>query len=166
MLEKQISFKHGVSELGNLQTYQVVKIVEDGKVKGEKTSQPYTPKDVNDMEGFDPRSKEIVAAIITSEAKADFIAEKQEPTGVGLEEIVTYDRMVNELTSVIEIRRIIRIFDDGIEISKKFYRDWIIPGVGYTGKAHREADTISKALAQKLHTPEVIAAYEASQNRE
>lgn len=159
-MEKQISFKHGVSEQGNLQTYQVERIVrvKDGEVieiLSETIHPPYTPKDVKNMEGFDPRSKEIVAAITTPEAKADFEAEKQEPTGVGLEEIVTHDRMIDDLGRI-SVRRVTRIFDDGKEISKKYHRSWLMPG-----DDPDKADAISKALAKRLHTKAVKDAWEA-----
>ena len=154
-IEKVISYRHGVSENGNLQAFRVVKIMKGNEVVYEEKGPPYTPVDVKNMEGFDDRSKEIVAAITTPEVKAEFAAEKQRPTGVGIEEIVTYDRTVDNL-SRIAVRRITRIFDNGKEISKRYHRTWIMPGNDY-GKA----DAISKALAIKLHTPEVIAAYKA-----
>jgi len=154
VLEKQTKFHHSVTELGNIQVRQVTKYVEDdGKIKGKKYGQPYTPKNPEIMDGFDDRSKEIVAAIIAPAIKAEFEAEKQTPTGIGLEEIVTHDRVIEE-DGKIAVRRITRIFDAGVEVSKKYHRSWIMPGDDPT-----KHDVISKALVMALHTPEVITAY-------
>ena len=155
-LKKSIKLHHSVTELGNIQVRQVAEYVgDDGKIKEKKHGQPYTPKDSKVMDGFDDRSKEIVAAIITPEVKIAFDIEKQVPTNIGLEEIVAYDRVVEE-DGKIAVRRITRIFDDGVEVSKKFHRSWIMPGDDPS-----KADVISKALAVKIHAPEVIAAYKA-----
>ena len=155
-LKKSIKLHHSVTELGNIQVRQVVRYVgDDGKIKEKKHGQPYTPKDPKVMDGFDDRSKVIVATIITPEVKTAFDIEKQAPTNIGLEEIVTYDRVIEE-DGKIAVRRITRIFDDGVEVSKKFHRSWIMPGDDPS-----KADVISKALAVKIHAPEVIAAYKA-----
>ena len=150
---KQIKLKHGISELGNLQVYRVTEYLKDGKVVSSKMDKPYTPADVNNMEGFDQKSKDLVSAINTPKVKADFETEKQIITGIGAEEIVTYDR-IPEDDGKIAIRKITRIFDDGVEKSKKFHRSWIMPGDNPEGN-----DVISKALAKKLHTQEVIDNY-------
>ena len=152
-MQKQIALHHSVTELGNLQLRQVVEYVKDGKVKDKKHSHPVTPADPKNMKDWDTRSQDIVATIITPEVTAEFEAEKQTPTGIGVEEIVTYDRVIED-DGKIAVRRITRIFDDGVEVSKKYHRSWIIPGDDYS-----KADVISKALAKKLHTLETIAAY-------
>ena len=154
-MEKQIKWHHSVTELGNLQLRQVVEYVKDGKVKDKKHSHPVTPADPKNMKDWDIRSQEIVSKITDSKVKADFKAEKQEPIGIGIEEIVTYDRVIEE-DGKIAVRRITRIFDEGVEVSKKYHRSWIMPGQDPTGN-----DVISKTLAEKLHTTEVIAAYKA-----
>jgi len=152
-MEKTIAYKHGVSELGNLQTYKIVKIVKDGKAISENMSKPYTPVDIKKMDGFDEKSKEIVAAITTKEAKADFNAEKQAITGTGLEETYSWDRMIDK-EGRIAVRRIHRVFEDGKEISKKYHRSWIMPGDNFS-----KSDAMSKTLAKKFHTAKVIKDY-------
>ena len=152
-ISKQTKFKHGISENGELQVYQVIQVLKDGTVIDEKILPPYSPADPKIMDGFDDISKDIATAITEKTAVDGLKAEKTEPTGTGLEEIVTYDRTVDELGRI-SVRRITRIFDDGAEISKKYHRSWIMPGDDPGG-----ADVLSKALAVKLHTPEVIAAY-------
>ena len=154
MLEKQTILKHGISENGELQVYRIDQIVDDaGKVLTEKSHPPYSPADPKNMKGFDAKSIELVAAIEDKKVKADFAIEKQVPTGIGIEEIVSYDRMPDELGRI-AIRRITRYYDEGEEIGKKYHRSWIMPGDDPNG-----ADVLSKALAARLHTPEVVAGY-------
>ena len=165
-MQKQTILKHGISENGELQVYRVDQIVDDtGKVLTEKAYPPYSPKNTKNMEGFDTKSIEIIKAIMASEvlvafAKESFNAlkahvENVEVTGddYNLQEVVTYDRMVDDLGRI-AVRRITRYYDEGVEIGKKYHRSWIMPGDDPNG-----ADVISKALALKLHTPEAIAVY-------
>jgi len=129
--------------------------MKDGKIKEKKYSRPVTPDDTKKMDGWDDKSKAIVEVITDDKVSADFAIEKQEPTGVGIEEIISYDRTIDELGRI-SVRRIVRIYDDGKEVSKKYHRSWIMPGQDPSGE-----DVISRALAQKFHTPEVIAEYRA-----
>lgn len=154
-MQKRQKYHHSVTENGNIQVRIVTEYIKDGKVKDKKYSEPATPADPKNMDGWDDRAKDIVSAIIAPEVLADFKVEKQEPIGVGVEEIVTYDRIIEE-DGEIAIRRITRIYDDGIEVSKKYHRSWIMPGDDSDGN-----DVISRAIAQKLHIPKVIAAYKA-----
>ena len=152
-MEKQIKFHHSVTELGNLQLRQVVEYVKDGKVKDKKHSHPVTPADPKNMKDWDLRSQDIVSSIITPEVKVLFEAEKQPMTDIGIEEIVTHDRVIDE-DGKIAVRKITRIFDDGVEVSKKYHRSWIMPG-----QDAKDADIMSKAVAEKLHTQAVVSAY-------
>jgi len=156
-MEKQIKFHHSVTELGNLQLRQVVEYVKDGKVKDKKHSHPVTPADPKNMKDWDLRSQDIVSSIITPEVKAAFELEKQPMTGIGIEEIVTHDRVIDE-DGKIAVRKIIRIFDEGVEVSKKYHRSWIMPG-----QDAKDADVMTKTVAEKLHTQAVISAYTAAQ---
>jgi len=159
-LTKQQSFHHSVTEVGTIQVRLLTKYFKDGKFIDQEYGDPYTPADPNDMIGWDDRSKDIVAAIIDPATVAAFKAEKQTKTGIGLEEIVTYDREVNPINCThdeISIREIHRTFDNGVEVLKKYVRSWIMPGDDPSA-----ADIMSKAVALKIHTPEVIAAYEAA----
>jgi len=153
-LSKQIAYKHGVSENGELQVYQIKKILKDGKIVSEVKCTPYSPANMASMKGFDPRSIEI-AEVLTPKVMSNLAVEQKQPTGVGLEEIITHDRMVDDLGRI-SVRRITRIYDNGKVISKKYHRSWIMPGDDFS-----KDDVVSKALAEKLHTPEVIAAYKA-----
>jgi len=152
---KNTKLHHSVTELGNLQLRQIVEYVKDGKVKDKKYSHPVTPKDPKNMTDWDECSQDIVAAIITPEVKIEFAAviEANRIQTGDIVEIVSYDRVIEE-DGKIAVRRITRIFDEGVEVSKKYHRSWIMPGQDPIGN-----DVISKALALKLHTPEVIEAY-------
>jgi len=152
---KSIKYHHSVTELGNLQLRQVVEYIKDGEIIDKKYGDPYTPADTKDMTGWDDRSKDIVAAITDKKVVADFKIEKQVMTGIGIEEIITHDRVLDE-DSQIAVRRITRIFDEGVEVSKKYHRSWIMPGDDPTGN-----DVISKAVAKKLHTVEIVKKYKA-----
>ena len=156
-INDQLHYHHSVTENGNLQL-RIISEYQDnlGKVLDRKYSDPMAPADTKDMTGWDDRSKDIVAAITDSKVLADFEVEKQEPTGIGIEEIVTTDRVIEE-DGKIAVRRITRIFDDGVAVSKKYHRSWIMPGQDPTGN-----DVMSKALADKIHTTAVIAAYNAN----
>lgn len=152
-MQKTIKLHHSVTENRKLQVRIITEYLKDGELIDKKYGDPMTPADTNDMTGWDDRSKDIVAAI-TDKATADaFAIEKQEPTGIGIEEIVTTDRVIEE-DGKIAVRQITRIFDDGVEVSKKYHRSWIMPGDDPS-----KNDVMSKAVAQKLHTPELIEKY-------
>jgi len=153
-MQKQLKYHHSISEKGNLQLRIITEYQDDeGNVLDKKYSDPMTPADTSNMEGWDDKSKDIVEAITDSKVRADFKTEKQTKTGQGLEQIVSYDRIPDDLCRI-SVRRITRIFDEGKEVSKKYHRSWIMPGDNPDG-----SDVISKAIAQKLHTPAMIAAY-------
>ena len=160
MLEKREYFHHSVTELGNIQVRIIEEYIKDGKIIDKKYGDPMTPADVNVMEGWDDRSRDIVAAITDLRIMTDFDAEKQELVENGIEEVVTYDRVVDDLGRI-SVRRITRIFDEGKEVSKKYHRSWIMPGDDPSGN-----DVMSRAVAEKLHTPEVVAVYKELRENE
>ncbi len=156
MLRKQQKFHHSVTENGNIQVRIVTEYLKDGKLIDKKYGDPMTPSDTKDMTGWDDRSKDIVAAITDKKVRADFEAERQPVlVGVPVQEIVAYDRVVDDLARI-SIRRITRMFDEGEEVSKKYHRSWIMPGDDPS-----KDDVMSRVVAKKLHTPEVVAAYKA-----
>jgi len=153
-MNKIQKYHHSVTELGNLQARIITEYQDDeGNVLDKKYSDPVTPADTKDMTGWDQKSQDIVEAITKPETKTAFEAEVQVKTGKGLEEIITHDRVIDE-DGKIAVRRITRIFDDGVEVSKRYHRSWVMPTDDPT-----KADVISKAVAQKLHTAEVKQAY-------
>ena len=154
-MQKQTKFHHSVTENGKIQVRLVTEYLKDGKPIDKKYSDPMTPTDASNMVDWDEKSKDIVSAITEKQVKDDFEVEKQTMTGTGLEEIVSYDRTLDDLGRI-SVRRITRIFDDGKEVSKKYHRSWIMPG-----DDPKDADVMSKAVAKKLHTHSVVASYNA-----
>ena len=152
MTTKITKFHHSVTENGKMQVRIITEYQDDeGNVIDKKYGEPMAPADTNKMEGWDDRTKEIVAALAPVEPEAVI------KTGIGLEECVSYDRVIED-DGKIAVRRITRIFDDGKEVSKKYHRSWIMPGDDVSN-----ADVISKAVAEKLHTKAVNDAFKAKQ---
>jgi len=158
-ITKKLTYHHSITELGNLQLRIITNIIKDGKTIDKKYSEPVTPENVNNIDDWDDKSKEIVNVLINNEVKTAFENEKQTMTGIGLEEIITHDRTIEE-DGKIAVRRITRIFDDGKEISKKYHRSWINPGDNPDNN-----DVISKELAKKLHTQIVVDSYKEKLNK-
>jgi hypothetical protein len=72
-------------------------------------------------------------------------------------------KVVVDLAEVIEngcvqVRTKTAILEDGKEISSKFHRHVVAPGDDYSAE-----DAKVQAICAAVHTPEVVAAYEASQ---
>jgi hypothetical protein len=155
-ITKNQSYHHSVTENGNIQVRMVTEYLDDGKIVDVKYGQPMTPANTGNMTGWDQKSKDIVTAITDKDVEAAFDVEHKVATGVGLETIVTYDRVVDDLGRI-SVRQITRIYDDGEMVSKKFHRSWIMPGDDPS-----KFDVMSKALAIKIHTQGVIDAYNAS----
>jgi hypothetical protein len=157
-MNKIQKFHHSVTENGKLQLRIITEYQDDaGNVLDKKYGDPYTPADTKDMTGWDDRSKDIVSAITNPTTLTEFEAECPHTHGVGLEECITHDRVIEE-DGKIAVRRITRIFDEGKEVSKEYHRSWIMPGDNPASK-----DVISKAVAEKIHTASVISAYETKQ---
>jgi hypothetical protein len=72
-------------------------------------------------------------------------------------------KIVTDLIEVVEngnvqIRTKTAILEDGKEISSTFHRYVVVPGADYSAE-----DAKVQAICAATHTPEVVAAYEASQ---
>lgn len=59
----------------------------------------------------------------------------------------------------VQVRKATRILEDGKVISSSFHRHVVAPG----DDVSNEDDKV-KAIAATVHTPEVVAAYQAQQN--
>ena len=159
-MQKLQKYHHSITENGNLQLRIVTEYIKNGKILDKKYSGAYTPLDTKDMPDWDARSKDIVLAITDKQAVADsdieFWVMNGEPNPLEtITGIVTYDRVIEE-DGKIAVRKITRIYDEGKEVSKKYHRSWVMPGDDLS-----KVDVISKAVAEKLHTPGVISAYKA-----
>ena len=75
-----------------------------------------------------------------------------------LEKITSVDLIEVIENGSIQVRTKTAIKEDGVEISSKFHRHVVVPGANYSGE-----DAKVQAIAASIHTPEVIAAYEAAQ---
>ena len=72
-------------------------------------------------------------------------------------------KVVIDLAEVVEngcvqVRTKTAILEDGKEISRKFHRHVVAPGADYSAE-----DAKVQAICAAIHTPEVVAAYKASQ---
>ncbi len=67
---------------------------------------------------------------------------------------ITHDHSITE-NGHIQVREITRIMEDGKEISKSYHRHVVSPGDNTDSEDER-----TKAIAEVIHTPEVIAEIE------
>jgi hypothetical protein len=75
-----------------------------------------------------------------------------------LEKQIVVDLIEVIENSCVQVRTATRIMEDGKQISSTFHRHVVAPGDDYSAE-----DARVKAIAASIHTPEVIAAYKASQ---
>jgi hypothetical protein len=75
-----------------------------------------------------------------------------------LEKIVSVDLIEVIENGSLQVRTKTAIKEDGVEISSKFHRHTVAPGADVSAE-----DAKVQAIAASIHTPEVIAAYEAAQ---
>jgi len=77
---------------------------------------------------------------------------------MALEKVISVDLIEVIENGSIQVRTKTAIKEDGVEISNKFHRHVVVPGADY-----RAEDAKVQAIAASVHTPEVIAAYQAAQ---
>lgn len=77
---------------------------------------------------------------------------------MALEKKVVVDLIETIENGCVQVRTKTAILEDGVEISNKFHRHVVVPGQDYS----QEDDRV-KAICAAVHTPEVIAAYQAAQ---
>jgi hypothetical protein len=75
-----------------------------------------------------------------------------------LEKVISVDLIEVIENGSIQVRTKTAIKEDGKEISSKFHRHVVVPGADVSAE-----DAKVQAIAASIHTPEVIAAYIASQ---
>jgi hypothetical protein len=68
------------------------------------------------------------------------------------------DKIETLESGTVQVREIVSIIENGVEMSQSFHRWSIIPGQDYSD----QPDNV-KAICAVAHTPAVIAAYEAQQ---
>jgi hypothetical protein len=77
---------------------------------------------------------------------------------MALEKKVVVDLVEAVENGCVQVRTKTAILEDGVEISSKFHRHVVAPGADYSAE-----DAKVQAICAAVHTPEVVAAYEASQ---
>lgn len=75
-----------------------------------------------------------------------------------LEKVVSVDLIEVIENGSIQVRTKTAILEDGKQISGQFHRHVVAPGADVSGE-----DAKVQAIAAAMHTPEVIAAYQAAQ---
>ena len=78
-----------------------------------------------------------------------------------LEKKIDIDLIETLESGVVQVRSCIRTIENGIQINGTFHRHVLIPGDDYSAE---EAKV--QAICAAVHTPEVIAAYQAAQTKE
>jgi len=78
---------------------------------------------------------------------------------MALEKVVTEDKIeiVGEYKAV-QVRTCTKVLEDGVELSSGYHRHVITAGQDYSNESAQV-----QAICAAVHTPEVVAAYQASQ---
>lgn len=77
---------------------------------------------------------------------------------MALEKVVKVDLVEVVENGCVQVRTKTAIMEDGKQISGSFHRHVVAPGDDYSGE-----DARVQAICAATHTPEVVAAYQASQ---
>ena len=75
-----------------------------------------------------------------------------------LEKQIVVDLIEAVENGCIQVRTCTRIMEDGVQISATFHRHVVAPGDNYSAE-----DAKVQAICAAVHTPEVIATYQAAQ---
>ena len=76
---------------------------------------------------------------------------------MALEKVIVVDQIEVVENGSVQVRTATKIMDDGKEINRTFHRHFVAPGDDYSGE-----DARVQAICAATHTPEVVAAYQAS----
>jgi hypothetical protein len=77
---------------------------------------------------------------------------------MALEKIIVIDQIEVVENGTVQVRTATKIMDDGEEINRTFHRHVVVPGDDYSAEDDRV-----QAVCAAVHTPEIIAAYQAAQ---
>lgn len=75
-----------------------------------------------------------------------------------LEKVTVVDKIETLENGCVQVRAAIRVLEDGKVLSQSFHRHVVAPGQDYS-----QEDAKVQAICAAVHTPEVIAAYQATQ---
>jgi archaellum component FlaF (FlaF/FlaG flagellin family) len=76
---------------------------------------------------------------------------------MALEKVSVVDLIEVTENGSVQVRTKTAIMEDGVQLSGSFHRHVVVPGQDYTNE-----DPRVQAICAATHTPEVIAAYQAS----
>ena len=76
---------------------------------------------------------------------------------MALEKVVSVDLIEVVENGTLQVRTKTVIKENGVEISSNFHRHVVVPGADYSAENAKV-----KSIAASIHTPAVIAAYEAA----
>lgn len=76
---------------------------------------------------------------------------------MALEKVTVVDLIEVTENGCVQVRTKTAIMEDGVQLSGSFHRHVVVPGQDYTNE-----DPRVQAICAATHTPEVIAAYQAS----
>ena len=77
---------------------------------------------------------------------------------MSLEKQIVIDLIEAIENGCVQVRTCTRVMEDGKEISSSFHRHVVAPGEDYSAEESKV-----QAICAVIHTPEVIAAYQAAQ---
>jgi hypothetical protein len=77
---------------------------------------------------------------------------------MSLEKITLVDLVETLENGCVQVRAATKILDNGVEVSRTFHRHVVVPGQDYS-----QEDAKVQAICAAVQTPDVIAAYKASQ---
>jgi hypothetical protein len=77
-----------------------------------------------------------------------------------LEKVTSVDLIEVVENGTLQVRTKTAIKEDGVEISSKFHRHVVVPGADVSGE-----DAKVQAIAASIHTADVVAAYQAAQDK-
>ena len=75
---------------------------------------------------------------------------------MAIEKIVVVDQVEVIESGAVQVRTATKFIEDGVEINRTFHRHVIPPGRDYSSE-----DSRVKAICAAVHTPEIIAAWQA-----
>ena len=77
---------------------------------------------------------------------------------MALKKVEVVDLIETLENGCVQVRTKTAILENGVQISGTFHRHVVVPGQDYSGE-----DARVQAICAAVHTPEVVAAYEAAQ---
>ena len=81
---------------------------------------------------------------------------------MALEKVISEDKIeICGEYKAVQVRTCTKVLEDGVELSSGYHRHVVVAGQDYSGESPEV-----QAICAAVHTPEVIAAYQASQETE